>query len=128
MRRIELDELRRTAGALLALTLWIAALAPPAAAQINPFGRATTGLTSDDWTALNQARAKVMAEPAAVGSTQSWSNPKSGNSGTVSITGIVKHQGQECRAVTYVFHRRAQQARTARMNECKTADGTWKFL
>ena len=123
----------RLAGRAAALSLLVAlavfASALPAAAQINPFGKEGGNLTKEDWTEINAARDKVLAEPAAVGTKRSWSNPKSGNSGTIAIAGIVKHGDMECRSVKYVLHIKAQNRNaTLSRKECKTADGTWKYL
>ena len=41
---------------------------------------------------LNAAKAKVLADPAAVGTKGSWTNPKSGHSGTIDITTVLNTQ------------------------------------
>ncbi len=126
-----IDRLRTGLVASLLLAVAVAGVLPalPARAQVNPFGKAGGNLTAEDWTAINEARSSVLAEPATVGATRSWTNPKSGNSGTISITGTVQRQGMECRAVKYIFNLKAQQrTAVAPMNECKTDDGTWKYL
>jgi surface antigen len=119
---------RRAASvsSLIALLVFATTSAP---AQVNPFGKAGGNLTNEDWAQLNAAKAKVLAEPAAVGTKGSWTNPKSGNSGSIDITKAFNHGDLPCRSVKYVFHLKTQkQQGTYLMNECKTADGSWKFL
>jgi surface antigen len=126
---IRLNLAGRAAVVSLLLALSVLAGALPATAQINPFGQAGGNLTREDWAALNTARDKALADPAAVGTQETWSNPRSGNSGAVTITGIVNHAGMDCRAVTYTFHIKVQNRNaTHPMRQCKTADGAWKFL
>ena len=84
MRRIH--QTRNGASVALALLLGVSAL--PAVAQVNPFGKAGGDLSAEDWVAINEARDGTLADPAAVGASRAWTNPKSGNSGTIAITGV----------------------------------------
>ncbi len=114
----------------IVLPLLVAALfAGPALAQINPFrGSRSTPLNADDLTALGEATNCLLDRPQlAVGATESWSNPKSGASGTVTAGDPVKRHGLACRVMRYsaaVPGPRAERAAT--LTWCKTKDG-WKL-
>lgn len=120
---------RASALATLALGLLLAGGAP-VLAQINPFGKEGGNLTKEDWTELNAAKAKALADPAAVGTHESWTNAKSGHSGTIDITKEYMRNGLPCRTVNYAFKLKASDstAKTFVMNECKAPDGSWKFV
>jgi surface antigen len=108
-------------AALLAL-----ATSAPAQKQANPYGTAGANLTKEDWTLLNAAKAKVMADPAAVGTEGSWTNPKSGHSGTIKITKAFDRGERRCRTVAYAFDLWAKKTSgTYLVSECKAADGRW---
>jgi len=103
--------------------------ANPASAQINPFGKEGGNLTKEDWEQINVAKGKALADPAAVGTKEAWKNPKSGNSGTIDITRAFKHGNLPCRTVKYGLTLKGQKKqRSYMMNECKAADGSWKFI
>ena len=102
----------------------------PAQAQFNPFTRAGFELSQADIDMLEAAAQKLyLDESVAVGSKESWSNPQSGNAGTVELVGAFEHQSLPCRRLQhdikvkdvadpfrYIFDR------------CKTASGAWKVL
>src|SRR5262245_41583227 len=118
-------------AALLAAFLGLAALggATSAVAQINPFGKEGGNLTKEDWEQINAAKAKALTDPAAVGTKESWENPKSGNSGTIDITKEFKRGDLPCRTVKYTLTLKGQKKqRSYVMNECKAPDGRWKFI
>ena len=114
----------------IVLSLLVAALCvEPALAQVNPFrGSRSTPLNSDDITALTEATNRLLDRPQlTVGATESWSNPKSGASGTVTAGDPVKRKGLACRVMRYqasVPGPRAERAAT--LTWCKTKDG-WKL-
>jgi len=61
-----------------------------------------------------------------------WSNPDSGNSGTVTLVNSFPSQGRECRRVRYLIKPGPQQASFAQtttyvLTNCRLADGTWKI-
>ena len=121
---------RASALAMLALGLFLAGGAGTVLAQINPFGQEGGNLTKEDWTELNAAKAKAMADPASVGTHESWANAKSGHSGTIDIAKEYMRNGLPCRTVNYGFKFKASDtaAKTFVMNECKAPDGSWKFI
>jgi len=105
-----------------------ASLALPALGQVNPFrGSSATPLNADDITALTEATNRLLDRPQlATGTTETWSNPKSGASGTITAGNAVQRKGMACRIMRYqntVPGPRAQ--RNATLTWCKTKDG-WK--
>jgi len=116
--------------AALALGLFLANGAVPVLAQINPFGKEGGNLTKEDWTELNAAKAKALADPASVGTHESWTNAKSGHSGTIDITKAYRKNGLPCRTVNYGLKLKASGSAAKKfvMNECKAPDGSWKFI
>ena len=114
---------------VLPMLLLSACLTWPASAQINPFrGTNSTPLNADDIDALTAATNRLLDRPQLVaGQSESWSNPKSGASGTVTAGNAVQRQGLACRTMSYqntVPGPRAE--RSASLIWCKTKDG-WKI-
>ena len=114
---------------LLPLLLIAACLSVPALAQINPFrsGRGAP-LSAADIQALTEATNRLLDRPQlAPGETETWSNPQSGASGTVTAGNPVQRRGMACRVVYYqttVVNRATERNRT--LTWCKTTDG-WKI-
>ncbi len=66
------------------------------------------------------------------GTTLSWSNPESENSGTVTLIDSFASSGRDCRRVRYIVEpgpKQASFARTANyvLTNCRLPDGTWKI-
>ena len=115
----------------LVLVALLSLVGPPTAlAQFFPFGRwGRDNLTKEDWDQLYAARDKALADPAAVGTKESWANPQSGDSGTIEIRKAFERNDLTCRNVRYVITRKGQTTnRIYVMNECKDTDGKWKFV
>jgi surface antigen len=114
---------------LLTLLVVAVCLSQPALAQINPFrsGRGTP-LNNDDLAALTDATNRLLDQPQLVaGASETWNNPQSGVSGTVTAGSAVKRHGLACRVVYYertVPNRTANRSTTLTL--CKTKDG-WKI-
>ena len=114
---------------LLTLMVVAVCLSQPALAQINPFrGSGGTPLNRDDIAALTDATYRLLDQPQLVaGASETWSNPQSGVSGTVTAGSAVKRHGLACRVVQYertVPNRTANRSTTLTL--CKTKDG-WKI-
>ena len=114
---------------LVTLFVVAACLSQPALAQINPFrGSSGTPLNRDDIAALTDATYRLLDQPQLVaGASETWSNPQSGISGTVTAGSAVKRHGLACRVVHYdrtVPNRTADRSSTLTL--CKTKDG-WKI-
>jgi surface antigen len=114
---------------LLPLVLLAACLSQPALAQINPFrGTRGTPLDADDIAALTDASNRLLDRPhLAAGNAETWTNPKSGASGTATAGKPVQRKGLACRAVVYRTTMRGEQTpRSRTLTWCKTKNG-WKI-
>ena len=122
--------MRRSASALL----FAACLATaPASAQFipAPFGAdlMPDGMTREDIDIVTAASAKLYsAEGAAVGNTETWSNPKTGNSGTITVTRVFENKGMPCRQVTHKIKAGGRSEQTYVFNRCRVPTGEWKLL
>src|SRR4051794_22363924 len=78
-------------------------LGTAAFAQINPFGRSGSGgLTADDLELLEAAASKLYtADNPRVGATESWTNPNTGDTGTVSLIEVFEKDGMPCRKLRH---------------------------
>jgi hypothetical protein len=105
------------------------ALGPAAQAQINPFRGKHTRLSSEDLTMMNQTAAGLyQADGIAPGSSAPWSNPKSGNSGVVSIRDTTTQHGMLCHLVNYqVRIKGVSSARNYAVTWCRTSSGEWRI-
>jgi hypothetical protein len=121
---------RRAMVRRLLLVLLIAGcLSPSVFAQISPFrGSRGEPLSQADITALTDATNRLLDRPQlATGGTETWNNPQSGASGTVTAGNAVKRKGLACRIVRYettVPGPRPERSTT--LTWCKTKDG-WKI-
>ncbi len=114
---------------LLPMLLFAACLSQPALAQINPFrGSVGTALSAADIAALTDATNRLLDRPQLVaGGTESWSNPESGASGTVTAGNAVQRKGLACRVVNYRHSIPGPAAqRSGTLTWCKTSNG-WKI-
>jgi surface antigen len=102
----------------------------PAQAQLNPFTRSGFELSQEDIDMLKAAAAKLyVGETAAVGTVESWSNEASGNSGTVELIGLFRHQDLPCRRLQHDIRiKGVSDPYRFIFDRCKTADGSWKQL
>ena len=104
-------------------------LAQPALAQINPFrNSSSTPLNSADISALSDATNCLLDKPhLASGNTETWTNPASGASGTVTAGNPTHRKGLACRIMRYeVTVPGPRPERAATLTWCKTKDG-WKI-
>ena len=100
--------------------------------QISPFdgGFMTQNLTDTDINLLF-ATAKQLNETKGVqtGDKRMWSNAKSGNAGTVSVTRVFQSEGLSCHGLRYDLAQTPKRpAQTYTADWCKTASGEWKIL
>lgn len=117
------------AGAVAAAVL-VGSVAVPVQAQFNPFQRSGFELSQEDLQMLGAAAQKLyIDESVPVGTVETWSNPASGNTGSVQLIGSFEHKGLPCRRLQhdikvkdvadpfrYIFDR------------CKVPSGEWKVL
>jgi surface antigen len=117
---------RRLIIPLLALLLVVCMAQPTSAQLINPFrGNSRTPLNTDDITALTDATARLFDQPnLASGQSETWSNPKSGASGTVTAGNPLKRHGLVCRVMTYdTLVPGPRPERRTTLTICKTPQG-----
>ncbi len=118
------------AAAAIALSILLA-LATPARAQFNPFYGARTAprLTNDDFRMLDDSATKLNADPQAhTGELETWSNPASGASGSVTIERIFRSRAMTCHALRYIISARARsEPRTYNVTWCQIPAGDWKI-
>jgi surface antigen len=116
----------RAAIAVLAMGL---PFLQPAAAQVNPFGD-SLDLKDSDVSMLQAAASTLFRDDQArIGQTESWSNPKTGNSGTVSLLGLFEHAGMPCKRLQHSIKQKGHADLILyQFARCRAADGTWKLL
>ena len=105
-------------------------VAAPALAQINPFGDSSkTKLSASDFRVLDEATQRLLARPdVAAGAKESWTNPATKSTGTLTVRNRFQRNGMECLAVGYQSMARGRPPnRAGALNWCKTPKG-WKIL
>ena len=116
-------------GALMAALL--PAFPTPTVAQSARAFRTQVPLTQSDLTIIRKiVREDFTGKPN--GTTQSWKNPETKNSGTVTLLDHFESQGRDCRRVKYFIAPGANQPASENpttyvLTNCRLADGTWKI-
>ena len=109
---------------------WVLPLA--AHAQVNPFrsSRVGSGLNQDDLKALGAASQRLYTQNSvADGTSDTWSNPRSGNSGTVTVLQSFERQGNACRKLRYDIRlRQRKNPSSYTLSWCHLPDGSWKVI
>ena len=118
--------------ALAALTAMIATVAVtvPAHAQINPFRRSDFEVSDSDIRLATAAAAKLYeGERAKIGDFEDWTNPETGNRGSVILVGIFTHNDLPCRRLQHDIEL-ASSGTPFRyvFDRCKLPSGEWKLL
>ncbi|ABI61536.1 RT0821/Lpp0805 family surface protein [Granulibacter bethesdensis] len=112
------------------LIMGILLVSSHAHAQLNPFYTSVDGsaLNKSDLATLGKAAGPLLGnEPLFNGSTQPWSNPKTGNSGTLTLVEQYQKDGMSCRKIRYdVMLKRRNAPNVYTLDWCKTAQGVWK--
>jgi surface antigen len=123
-----LRDLRRASAAALALSVCLT-LTGAATAQINPFRRSdTVALDKDDMQIMRSAASKLTQKDVPVGQTETWQNPKSGRSGSVSLLQSFKKNGMPCQKRRYVVDPTVKsQGSEYVMTLCRVPTGEWKL-
>lgn len=115
----------------LSLSLCFAVSLGAANAQVNPFfsSRVGSGLNSEDFKVMNATAAQLyQRESVSDGTSDKWSNPKSGNGGTITVLQNFTRSHMQCRKLRYDIRLRARTGiRSYTVNWCKTPDGVWKL-
>lgn len=121
----------RIASAMIAGMLGLVLLPVNGAAQYGRALHSMVKLTSTDLAIVRKiVREDFTDKPN--GTTKSWSNPESGNSGTVTLLDRFASQGRDCRRVKYFVKPGPSQPAsvipaTYELTTCRLADGSWKL-
>lgn len=84
-------------------------------------------LTKDDIDRLNEAAGKLSSGVPA-GTVEQWSNPTSGNRGTVKLLNEYEQQGLVCQTIQQAIKfKKLPDTRAYVMKRCQLPDGQWKF-
>jgi surface antigen len=103
-------------------------LAGTAQAQLLPTWETNITLTKQDLEMIHNAvTGQIHGKP--VGTTASWSNPASGNSGTVRLAKKLVQNNQKCEEIEYIVRSGGTPAYSEHYHftSCLQPDGTWKI-
>jgi surface antigen len=104
------------------------------ATGMNPFGPSGMPLTDKDFAAMAAVADPMLNdETVPIGTSKSWSNPVSGNKGTITLEGrfTYDYQGSKlpCRKLRYhTVIKNYSDPYNLRLNRCRTANGDWMLL
>jgi len=86
------------------------------------------GLSTEDKQLLLESVARLNAAvPIKIGSSESWSNPQTNNSGRSSILRVFRSGGRICHLVRHRIVIARRRARNYSLTWCRTPDGEWKI-
>jgi len=76
------------------------------------------------------AQAAAESQSMGSGATQTWTNPQSGNRGTVTPTSAAYrgNDGRQCRNFSETITLKDGKSETINGRRCKNADGSWEFV
>lgn len=100
-----------------------------AVAQINPFGNAQgNALSNEDFTIMNRAVETLLARPNLhIGSNESWRNPNTGSTGTITVQSNATRKAGACHTLGYQMAPNGRPIDgVAVLDWCKTKQG-WKI-
>ena len=90
------------------------------------WGNALPELTTQDIELIKKkARVEMNGKPE--GTVLEWDNPKSGNSGSVTLLKRFSAEGRECRALRHVFNVVRAEPFRYKITICLQPDDTWKW-
>jgi surface antigen len=119
---------------MLAGGLAFYAVAAHAQMGMTFFGPSGLPLTKEDFSRMAKTIDPLLNDATIpIGTVRSWSNPTSGNSGTITLEDrfTYNYEGKAlpCRKLKYhtVIHNRADPY-NVRLNRCQVADGRWMIL
>ena len=112
-----------------ALPLTLVLACRPAVAQfLGPLWETNVTLTRADLDLIRATLAnQIHGRPA--GTSAAWSDPASGNSGTIALLKISERQGQRCEQIEYRNYPREtwRPADIFVLTSCRQPDGSWKL-
>ncbi len=103
-------------------------------AGFNPFGTAGLPLNKQDYQVMSTAAQPLLNDDTLpIGTTEDWSNTKSGNQGTIKLLERFEtnYQGTKlpCRKLQYhVEIKGMADPYNVILDRCKVSDGSWKIL
>lgn len=112
-------------GQLRSLFIAGAFLFPPAVATARWID-VLPELTAED-VELIQHKARVEMGDKPEGTILKWDNPKSGNSGNVTLLKRFSAEGRECRALRHVLNIVRAESFRYKVTICRQPDDTWKW-
>jgi surface antigen len=116
---------------LCAVALWVLSPGEISAQLGRKNFEAMPKLTQGDLTMIRKlVREQLTTKPK--GTTLSWNNPDSTNSGTVTLINNFASQGRKCYRVQYAIVPGVKKAADVKpqnytLNNCQMADGSWKI-
>lgn len=101
----------------------------PLANAADPLRRYGPDLVDSDWALVRAAAEKLyLTEAVENGATEAWSNPKSGNQGTVTLVGKHEFQDMPCRRLQHdITVKRTPDRYRFVVDRCRTPEGEWKI-
>jgi surface antigen len=121
-------------SAMLAAVLLLAMPAGTQAVGLNPFGPSGLPLNNRDYKDMAAAAAPLLNDDTIpLGTSRSWGNPSTGNSGTVTLLQRFEYDYEgaklPCRKLHYhVIIRNYSDPYNIDISRCRVADGSWKLL
>ena len=103
-------------------------------AAIMNFGLTGLPLTNEDYSLMEEAVQPLLTDTSLpIGTERAWSNPRSGNRGTVKLLQRfeAEHEGNKlpCRKIEYDAQiRNSSNPYRFLLNRCQVPDGRWKIL
>jgi surface antigen len=119
----------RSLKTLQIAAVFLLCMGAAAHAQINPF-RSYRGptLSQADLDEGTKAAARLLGDnPKPVGTVETWTGPKSGNRGTLTVERAYQRDGQPCRAIRSRVTYKSGTQRTFLLDTCRVA-GQWKLM
>ena len=114
---------------LSVFALFAAAAVTPAASQVSPFGPGAFNVPNSDAPLLRAAEAKLYDPGVKVGAVEKWSNPETGDNGSVTLISTFERDGMACRRIAHLIKVRFNEVqRQFVISRCKAADGSWKIV
>ena len=114
------------AAALIALTT----MSAPTHAFVDPFKGSGFVLDESDLALVKTAAGKLYStDGLEVGAVEEWTNPETGNHGTVKLIRKHEYKGLPCRRLQHdIKLKRIIDPYRFTLDRCKVADGEWKIL
>ncbi|MDH3704055.1 MAG: RT0821/Lpp0805 family surface protein [Alphaproteobacteria bacterium] len=118
---------RRLIVAIVAISCAMGAFPPKTYAQLDIFGAFANNLTPEDITMMKNTSAQLyLDDRVSLSSTMRWTNPKSGNSGAVTLLQRYEYKGMKCRTIRHsVKEKRRDRSSALNFDRCKTPSGEW---